>query len=166
MFLPDNTPAPAFSFEAVGSGRPVTLQSTSGSILLVFHSYQTSASVATVIRTVREVYPRPNEVLVVGVADLRPVPRLLRGVVRGFIEDAYKDASKQIPDGQNPADHVIILADWNGALYKAYKVPLTNRQLALIAINNAKEIAGNYFGAQPAQAALSLLANIRPPNKA
>ncbi len=158
MFLPDNTPAPSFSLKAEVSERPVNLRSTTATLLLVFHSYQTASVVAEVIRTVRNLYPSPDQVLIAGIADMRVVPRLLRGTAKALIKNAYNDAARQVPPGQDPADHIIILSDWNGALYEAYQAPLTNKQVALVLVNDDKVIAGSYFGTQPAQAALSLLA--------
>ena len=161
MFLPDNTPAPSFSLKAEVSERPVSLRSTTGTLLLVFHSYQTASVVAEVIRAVRDVYPSPDQVLIAAIADMRVVPRLLRGTAKAFIKNAYNDATRQVPPGQDPTDHIIILSDWNGTLYKAYQAPLTNKQVALVLVNDDKVIAGSYFGAQPEQAALSLLADGR-----
>jgi len=164
MFLSDHTPAPPFSGKAQVSQRSISLGSAPGELLLIFHGYQTAPVTARIIRAVREVYPDPNQVLVVSVADMRVVPRLLRGTAKGFIKKAYLEASRQVPAGQDPADHIIILADWTGALFKAYRVPATSQQVALVLVDKSKAIAGSCFGAQPEQAALSLLARSRSPN--
>jgi hypothetical protein len=163
-FLAPGTPAPPFSLKAEVSERPVNLQNTCGPLLLVFHSYQTATTVAEVIRTVRQKYPLPEQTLVAGVTDLRAVPYLLRGTAKAFIKSAYNEASREVPAGQDPADHIVILADWNGALFEAYQVPRTDRQAALVLVNDAKTIASSYFGPQPARAALSLLDNLRLSN--
>lgn len=161
MLLPDNTPAPPFSAKAQVSQRPVSLSAATGELLLVFHSYQTALIAARITRAVKEVYPAPDQVMVVSVADMRVVPRLLRGTAKAIIKNAYLEASRQVPDGQDPADHILILADWTGALFEAYRVPPTNQHVALVLIDKAKVIAGNHFGAQPEDAALSLLARSR-----
>ena len=162
MFLPDNTPAPAFSLKAEVSQRLITLQTANGILLLIFHGYQTASYVAEITRTVRINYPSPEQVLIAAVADLRIVPRLLRGSAKVIIRNAYHDAAKQIPDGQDPADHIIILADWNGSLFSAFQVPPTNRQVALVLVNDSQVIGGTYMGDQPAQAALRLLEGSLP----
>jgi hypothetical protein len=161
VFLPDNTPAPSFSAKAQVSDRPVSLQSTAGPLLLVFHSYQTAPVVAEVIRGVRNIYPSHDRILIAGVADMRVVPRFLRGAAKTIIRNAYEEAAKQVPPGQDPADHIIILPDWNGVMFKAYRVPDTSEQVALVLINDSKMIQGSYQGAQPVQASLSLLASGR-----
>jgi hypothetical protein len=158
MLLPDNTPAPPFSAKAQVSQRPISLATAAGKLLLIFHSYQTALVAARITRSIREVDPRPDQVLVVSVADMRAVPRLLRGTAKAIVKNAYLEASRQVPAGQDPADHIIILADWTGALFKAYRVPATDRHVALALIDESKVIAGSYFGAQPEEAALSLLA--------
>jgi hypothetical protein len=159
-FLNQGIPAPPFSLKAEVSERPVNLESAAGPLLLVYHSYQTVSTVAEVIRAVRQKYPLPEQTLIAGVADLRVVPRLLRGTAKAFIKSAYYEASKEVPAGQDPADHIVILADWDGALFEAYLVPRTDQQAALVLVSDAKTIAGSYFGSQPAQAALSLLDNL------
>ena len=161
MFLPDGKPAPPFSLKAVVSERTINPQNTTGALLLIFHSYQTALIVGEVIQAVREEYPRFDQVLIASVSDMRIVPRLLRGTAKKIMRNAYKEAAKQIPPGQDPADHIIILPDWNGVVFKAYRVPDTNRQVALVLINESKVIQGSYLGAQPAQVALSLLADGR-----
>ena len=162
MFLPENTPAPTFSLKAEVSGRLINLGAAAGNLLLVFHNYQTVPVAAMTIRTVREVYPSPDQVLIISVADMRVVPRLLRGAAKAVIRNAYKEAARQVPAEHDPADHIIILADWSGTLFKAYQVPRISGQVALVLIDSAKTIAGNYFGAQPEQAALSLMAGGKP----
>ncbi len=157
MFLPDGTPAPPFFMTAEVNGRAVDLQSQAGALLLIFLSYQTTAEVGNVTRAVREIYPSPDQVLIVGIADMRIVPRLLRGTAKAFIKSAYKEAASEVPAGEDPADHILILADWDGALYEAYRAPLTDGQVALVLVNDVKEISGSYYGAQAAQAALTLL---------
>jgi hypothetical protein len=161
MFLPDNAPAPPFSAKAQVSQRPISLGAATGELLLIFHSYQTALAAARITRAVREVYPEPDQVLVASAADMRVVPRLLRGTAKAIIKNAYLEASRQVPAGQDPADHIIILADWTGALFEAYQVPDTNQQVALVLVDKSKVIAGSYFGAQPEVAALSLLARSR-----
>jgi hypothetical protein len=159
MFLADGIPAPPFSLKAVVSERPINSQNIAGAFLLIFHSYLTVFIVGEVIQAVREVYPSPDQVLIASVADLRIVPRLLRGTAKNIVRKAYKEAAKQIPSGHDPANHIIILPDWNGVIFKAYRVPDTSGQVALVLINESRVIQGSYHGAQPAQAALALLAD-------
>ena len=158
MILADGTTAPPFSMKAEVSQRTVSLGDTPGKLLLIFNSYQTVDMVGKVIGAVRAAYPGADHVLIAAVSDMRIVPRLLRGAAKAFIKNAYNDAAKQIPSGEDPADHIIILADWNGALFDAYQVPATNKEVALVLIGAAKTIEGSYHGADAAETALALLA--------
>lgn len=161
-FIAEGVPAPPFVIKAEVSGRSLTPNSGSGALLLVFHSYQTASTVGEIIRAIRQVYPDPGQVLIAGVTDMQVVPRFLRGTAKTFIQNAYHEASKEVPPGQDPADHIIILPDWDGAVHRAYQAPPTNSHVALVLIDEAQLIAGSYFGERPAQAALALLANGRP----
>ena len=78
------------------------------------------------------------------------------------MQNAYEDACKQIPEGQEPSDHIIILPDWSGKVFKAYKVPNTSRHPALALINEQQIIQGTYTGDQPIKAALKLIADFPP----
>jgi hypothetical protein len=157
IFLPVGTPAPHFSLTAEVSKRLISLQSANHLLLLVFHSYQTAPIVGEVIRAVRDAYPNPDQVLVVGIADLRVVPRILRSTAKVYIKNAYNEAVKEVPPGQDPEEHIIILPDWNGSIFEAYEVPSTSKHVALVLINGAKVIAGSYIGIEAAQSALSLI---------
>ena len=161
MFLPEGTPAPPFSAKAQVSQRPISLAAAKGKLLLIFHSYQTAPVAAGITRTVREIHQHPDQVLIARVADMRVVPRLLRGTAKEIIKNAYREAAREVPASQDPANHIIILADWRGALFEAYQVPPTSRQVALVLVDESKVIAGSYSGARPEQAALSLLAKNR-----
>lgn len=163
-FLPDGAPAPPFALQAVVSERPINLQNTNVPLLLVFHSYQTASQVGELIPAVREVYPHPEQALIASVADMRDVPRLFQGAAKKIMRSTYQQAAKQIPAGQNPADHIIILPDWQGNTFEAYHVPDTRSQLALVLIDPARTIHSSYQGPQPAQAAITLLAENRARN--
>ena len=162
MFLPDDSPAPSFSMKAEVSQRLISLETAAGALLLIFHGYQAVSAVAEITHAVRKSYPSKEQVLIAAVADLRIVPRMFRGPAKAIIRNAYHNAAEQIPDGQNPADHIIILADWKGSLFSAYQVPPTKGQVALVLVNDSKVMSGTYMGDQPARAALRMLENCLP----
>ena len=156
--LPIGMPAPPFSLTAVTSERMISPQRVLAPLLLIFHSYQTASILGPIIQAAREVYPSSDEVLIASVADMRIVPRLLRKTATKMMQNAYKDASSKVPVGQKPADHIIILPDWNGIVFEAYQVPDTSRQVAMVLINQSKVIQGDYLGSQPQKAVIALLA--------
>ena len=156
-FLSSGTPAPPFSMTAAVSNRPISLQNKADFLLLIFHSYQTANIVGDVIQAVREARPHPEDVLIAGVSDMRIVPRFLKGMAEKIIKNAYDEATRRVPAGQDPADHIIILPDWKGAVFTNYQVPDTSEEVALVFIGRTREILGSYMGPHPQKAALRLL---------
>ena len=63
---------------------------------------------------------RDTDAVVVAVADMRGVPRLMRGVVRGAMRHAHDEAARQVPDMPPDAwDRFTLLLDWDGAALDA-----------------------------------------------
>jgi len=67
---------------------------------------------------------RDTDAVVVAVADMRGVPRLMRGVVRGAVRAgmrrAHDEAARQVPDMPPDAwDRFTLLLDWDGAALDA-----------------------------------------------
>lgn len=156
-FLPSGSPAPDFSLTAVVSKRTISPQDTPNKLLLLFHGYEAATLAGSVIAGVREVYPDPQRLVIASVADLRVVPRLLKGMAEKIMGDAYQQAAQQVPQGEDAADHVVILPDWQGAVFEAYGVPRSNGQVALVLVNEESLIGGSYIGDAPLAGALSLL---------
>jgi hypothetical protein len=88
---------------------------------------------------------------------MRIVPRLLRGMAEKIMRDAYHQAAAHVPADQDPADHIIILPDWQGRVFAAYQVPENKGQVALVLIDRAQQIQGSYLGQKPEEGALALL---------
>jgi len=67
--------APYFSLLAAGSGRRVMLRSTAGrKLVLIFHLRETASTAREINRSVRAIYPSPDDVLVASVIDLSIIP--------------------------------------------------------------------------------------------
>lgn len=164
LFLPPGAPAPAFRATAVGSERVFSTRDHQGApILLIFLDANTSRAVRDVVRGIRLEYPDPTTVMVANVIDLRIVPRLLRGTVKGMMKSALKEARREIPAGFNPDDHLILLPDWSGQISDAYRVPSVSRQVALVNIDGNGRVHGFYQGPNPQQAALDLINQVLTP---
>lgn len=155
--LPEGSEAPPFALTAAVSERPVNLQISADKLLLIFHTYHTAVLVGSIVKTVRETYPDPEQLFIASVTDLRSIPRLLHGVARKIIRDAYHQAAQEVPEGEDPADHIIILPDWKGKAFTAYQVPESNNQVSLVLIDRARLIQGTYLGDDPLPEALALL---------
>ncbi len=129
-------------------------------LVLLFHNQHSLDSVRDLQRSVRNRYPSAQDVTVASVADTSRAPRLLRGVIEAALKRAYVEASKFVPSDLDPADYVIILPDWSGEVTRAYGVGNVDREGQVVVIDGKGLLVGSYQGAQPGQAALSLLATL------
>ena len=158
-FLANGSAAPDFSLTAVVSKRRISPLQMPGKTLLFFHGYQTAVQVGAVVKALKEDYPDPEQVVMASVVDLRAIPRFIHGLARKIMRDAYHQAAREVPDGQEVPDHIIILPDWKGVAFEAYQVPKRNDQVALVLIDEGHLIQGSYLGHEPLQGALALLEN-------
>lgn len=167
-FFPAGQPAPDFSLTAIKTGREISRKSCAGSVLgLVFHGRETVQAVVDINTAVRPLYPEPKPVVLVSVVDMSIVPRLLHGVVKPMLEQAYDQAARQVPKEYDPKDYVFLLPDWKGSVTQAFRVLHTDRAAALVVIDAVGRVAGSYQGPQPGPAALALvrkaLGEVDPP---
>ncbi len=123
---------PAAVLKAVVSGREISLSEAGVPLVLVFHGQDTTKEAVEVNKSVRGVHPDPRDVLVVSVIDLRSFPSMFRGMVESELEKAYHNAAGRLPEGADPADHVILLPDWDGSVYDALGIKNANAQAAVI----------------------------------
>lgn len=84
----------------------------------------------------------------------------MRGVAQGFMETAFHQAAAEIPPGYHPADHLIILPDWDGKVCQASAVQDVSRQPTLVLVQADGYIHATYQGPQPATSALDLLTGL------
>lgn len=124
--LPDAT------FSAVVSGREISLRETGIPLVLVFHAQDTARDALEVHKVIRGVHPDPDKVLVASVIDLRSFPSMFRGMVESELEKAYHNASGRLPEGVDPADHVVLLPDWDGAAFDSLEIKNANAQAVVV----------------------------------
>lgn len=156
-FLAEGTAAPPFSLHAVPTKRKVNMPPGNGApAMMLFVGAQTATSMESVVRDVRRRYPDPSQLLIINVVDLRGVPRLLRSTAETIMRAAYDKAAEQIPNGHDPAEHLILLPDWKGLLFKAYGIPDVNKYLALVMVDEDGAIRGHYHGPDIGEAAVKL----------
>ena len=152
--LPDAT------FTAVVSGREISLRETGIPLVLVFHAQDTARDALEVNKAVRRAHPDPAEVLIASVIDLRSFPSMFRGMVNSELEKAYHNAAGRLPEGIDPADHVVLLPDWDGTVFDSLGIENANAQAAVVVADRQGRILcqaqENDLGAQ----ALDALRNI------
>ncbi len=152
------TAAPAFKLRAIPTKRKVEIPSALGvPMLLVFLAAQTATQIEDVVKNVRLQQPDPAKLLVVNVMDLRSVPKLLRKTAETVMRTSYEQAAAQMPDDFDPAEHLILVPDWKGKIFKAFGVQDAGKNLAIVALNAAGQISGHYQGEAIVPAALELI---------
>lgn len=155
--------APGFDLRAAGSGRRLTLEGAAGrKLVLVFHGQETAPAARAVNRAVRSRHPSPEEVVVASVVDLSLVPPVFVVSVGYLLESAYREAARELPPGADPADYVLILADWSGRVGRRYGARRTDHRAAVVVIDEASNVAGYYDGGRPTEFVLEILG--RPGN--
>lgn len=148
---------PRITIKAAGSNRCIVLDQLGVPCVLIFHSHENGDTARRVNETVRDRYPFASDVVIASVADLKIVPRLMRGMVEKFLNNAYHEYSSQLPAGMPAEDYIIILPDWKGKLSKAVGVQETGKIAAVAVLSPEGEIAGVYQGENLDQVALNLL---------
>lgn len=157
MFLPAGTPSPNFELTAITSQRVITPARDDGRpLVLIFHDHTMANAVREINTAVRRSYDA-DAVLVASVVDLRAVPRLLRGMVRTFMEQAYRQGTGAVPPEAEPADYVIILPDWDGKATSALKVPPLKQGPSVVVLSGDGVVAGNARGAEVGAAAVAIV---------
>ena len=157
-FLPAGTPAPPFELTAVLTYRKFGPSAGLGiPLLLVFISYSTRQAVRTIMQAVRERFPSASQVLVACLINLNFVPGLARSTATRMMEGELKEVVRHLPPGFDPHDHLILLPDWKGSVFKAYRVGHLDGEVALVMVDAQGLVASSYLGSDPARATLALL---------
>jgi hypothetical protein len=123
---------PEVRLTAAGSGREVNLRDIGVPAILVFHGQDTVPAAVEVHKVVRKIYPTVDEVFLASVIDLRAFPSMFRNMVQPALEKAYFHEAGKIPAGADPADLVVLLPDWDGAVHDSLGVTDSTEKAAVI----------------------------------
>lgn len=157
----NHAPAPDFNLVAVSTKRPFQLSAYRGRpVLLIFADANTARQSREVVVGLRRRYPEFSRLVIAVVVDLRVVPSLLRGMAVGIMETAYRGAAAEVPSGHDPAEHLILLQDWDGKVTSKYLSGEPNRHVQLALVDRDGLLAATYAGDDPAPSALELVAGI------
>jgi hypothetical protein len=108
------------------------------------------------VRAVDE-YQTCSSITIVNIVDLRSVPKLFRGFAEKSMRESFDNASKSIPQGQDPQDYVIILPDWDGKATKGFGLGDTSKVVGLAVLDEQGGVVGTYQGTEPELHVLELL---------
>ena len=138
--------APDLTLTAVGSERSLALQAPGVATVLICIAQETEEQAAAIENAVRALYPNPGDVLIAHVIDLRNVPGMFRRVAEGILAAEHKKAVGELTDGQDPADHVIILPDWQGEVAKSLNLPEPSKTICGAVLSAEGDVMGTYEG--------------------
>lgn len=147
---------PSVTLKAAGSGREVRLDDLGKpSVLLVF-GQDNAGQVDPVVEAVRSKYGE-EQVLIVSVVDLNKLPKLFRGMAEGVMKGRYNDEAKKLRDGLDPAEHVVILPDWDGEVAPGLGLGPVDKQAAMAIVGPGGRLAGVYHDAAPESVVVEML---------
>jgi hypothetical protein len=159
--------APRFDLTALVSLKRISAASCAGTpLVLLFHNQYALDVVRSLQQSLRERHPLASQVLIASVVDMSAIPLLLRGVAETVMAAAYREASRQLPKGVDPADYVIILPDRQGSVYKQFEVRDGGKAPTVVVIDGQWRICGRYSNADLVAQSLGALARLitTPPN--
>jgi hypothetical protein len=110
---------------------------------------------------IRRRYPDATSLIVAHVIDLHTVPGLFRGVAEGIMEGEFDKAARELPEGELPYNHVLVLPDWDGAFVGAVAfADDVSKHLGVAVFTSDGKLAGTAQGAGITEATLAMLSDI------
>ncbi|MBI4675873.1 MAG: redoxin domain-containing protein [Chloroflexi bacterium] len=148
--------APAFTLDAIGTTRKVTLQEFAGKpVVLVFNTADSAEQANALNTAIRAQQPDYRTLPILTVVDLHSVPKLFRSIARNAMQKSYSQAvaaaraAMQAGGMPTPADMsqvVTILPDWDGSVTKQFGVGDVSKNAALVLVDARGEIRARGHG--------------------
>ena len=162
-------PAPQFILDlmpdvmltAVSSERIVQLNQPTNVAVYVFHGQNTAKAAARVNTAVRSQYPVSDDPLIASIVNLDNVPKMFRRIATNAMQKSYEKASQALPPGESPADFIVILPDWDGAVTKGLGFIDVDKQAGVVVVDQNGQIITINQGDNLAPIVLDALANLR-----
>lgn len=147
--------APTFSLQTVATNRSVGIpDSMPLTMVLLFQDQNTVDAARKVNEKVRSVYKDSEDLIVASVVDLSAVPRFMYKMANKMLDRAYEKAAAEIPAEYDPADFIMLLPDWSGDVFKAFKVGDVSRKALMLIIDFEGNIVFKQQGGNLGKAAL------------
>lgn len=157
---PNGRRLPDLTLKAAGSGRELRLAHLKRPAVLICHTRDNASAAGQIVIDLRDHYPDSDRVLVANVADLRGVPKFVNGLVYGIMAQAYRDSVKLIPAHLDPAQYVVILPDWGGAVLRAAGFRRVDQHPGIVIAAPDGRIHSAYQGADPGGHILAALRDL------
>lgn len=148
---------PAFSVTAAVSGRAITPALFAGRGVLIVHGAKTADAAKEVSKAVRGKFPKASDCALASLVDLRAFAGIWKKVAEAQLKSTYeKLAAKATEAGLDPAEQVLIGADWDGSAAAALGVEKPDEAPAVLVVKGGK-LSGVATGADLAAQTLRLL---------
>lgn len=148
---------PDVTLTAVQSNREINLKAPGQTAVLIFHTQDTGDAAKAVNLAVRDQYPLAAEVMIASVIDLSGVPRMFRKVASAAMEKVYQKMAESLPTGFEPAEYLLMLPDWDGAVTRAFGLTGVDKQAAVVVLDAKGGMAGIAQEADLSGAALKIM---------
>jgi hypothetical protein len=148
---------PSTTLTAAGSERDFKMTALPSPALFIFHGESNTDVVAEANTAVRAHYPLASQLLMASIVDLHHIPRLFRSMAQSALKKAYERSAQLIPDELDPAQYVVILPDWDGAVTKVIGFEAVGESAGIAVVDEAGNLHGAFQGEGAAEAALTCL---------
>jgi len=148
---------PAAVLTAAGSKRKLDLRQLPAPTLLLFHDQHANDAALAINMAVRQKLPTAAQILVGSVPDLSGVSRLFRSVAQVAMDKGFQDGAKRLSNGLDPADYILILPDWDGAVTKSTGFVNLGSHPGMVLVGQTGQVLGKYQGVAPAVQAVDML---------
>jgi len=150
-------PAPEITLTAVASKRKIALNAVATPTLLILFDQGTAGQIDPVVSAVRDAWPTADLVQIANVVDLRKFPKIVRKVAETLLNNSYNQNARNVKEGRDPADYVIILPDWQASVMKAVGIENVSSRIAIAVVAPGGRLIGAYQGEGEGAKAVELL---------
>jgi len=150
-------PAPEITLTAVASKRKIALNAVATPTLLILFDQGTAGQIDPVVSAVRDAWPTADLVQIANVVDLRKFPKIVRKVAETLLNNSYNQNARNVKEGRDPADYVIILPDWQARVMKAVGIENVSSRIAIAVVAPGGRLIGAYQGEGEGAKAVELL---------
>ena len=150
-------PAPEITLTAVASKRKIALNAVTTPTLLILFDQGTAGQIDPVVSAVRDAWPTADLVQIANVVDLRKFPKIVRKVAETLLNNSYNQNARNVKEGRDPADYVIILPDWQASVMKAVGIENVSSRIAIAVVAPGGRLIGAYQGEGEGAKAVELL---------
>jgi hypothetical protein len=131
-------------------------------VVLIFHSRDNRDAARAVVQSIRNVYDHASLVATVNVVDLSMFPKLLRPMVNSDLNKAFDAEVANLRGDRDPESHVVILADYDGSLTRAWGVADAATIVSAVVLDGEWRVHARAAGVGVEDAVLSALAALAP----